>query len=84
VVQTLLSHSVRVETLPAVEQLFKFIAPLVEEGAAEEEPDDEVGVGWGRGGGVGGEVQREVGGRPRRSPMMRWGGDRLRQITCVY
>jgi hypothetical protein len=42
VVQTLLSHSVRVESLDAVEQLFKFIAPLVEEGAAEEEPDDEV------------------------------------------
>jgi len=33
---------VHVGTLDAVEQLFKFIAPLVEEGAADDEPDDEV------------------------------------------
>ncbi|KAI8469398.1 MAG: vacuolar protein sorting-associated protein 35 [Monoraphidium minutum] len=41
VVQSLLSHGVRVDSLASVEQLFRFIAPLVEEGPADEEPDDE-------------------------------------------
>ncbi|KIZ01214.1 hypothetical protein MNEG_6746 [Monoraphidium neglectum] len=41
VVQTLLSHGVRVGSLESVQQLFRFIAPLVEEGPAEDEPDDE-------------------------------------------
>lgn len=32
----------RVSSLESVEQLFKFIAPLVAEGPTEDEPDDEV------------------------------------------